>query len=139
MKTRQVHRTADASILHIETQVLANQDIGYNYVSSVYIYTQSEHLPFETNSMNALVKRLKKEQEGRKSTGDPPGPLLPGSAGSPVSYPCLSSNFAWDFFLGFPSCSHHLSTALIPKEILLNDFLRDNLPIIKLTKSTTKP
>lgn len=33
MKTLQVHRTADASILCIKTQVLANQDMGINMLA----------------------------------------------------------------------------------------------------------
>lgn len=56
MKTLQIHRTADTSILCIKTQALANWGMGYKLISNVHFYVQNECLHFETNSMNAIEK-----------------------------------------------------------------------------------
>ena len=53
MKTLQIHRTADTSILCIKTQALA-RDIEHKSIRSVHFYIQNDQLHFETNSMNVI-------------------------------------------------------------------------------------
>ena len=62
MKTLQIHRTADTSILCIKTQALA-RDIEYKSICSVHFYIQNDQLRFETNSMNALKMITRKMPE----------------------------------------------------------------------------
>ena len=61
MKTLQIHRTADTSIL-CKTQALA-RDIEHKSIRSVHFYIQNDQLHFETSSMNSIKAITRKMPE----------------------------------------------------------------------------